>query len=487
MTARLCPTCQNEIPENAPEGLCPGCLLRAATELPAESSPSAEPDIPSLGDLPRLFPGYGEFAEVGRGGMGVVFRATHNKLGRTVAIKILPRRDKDHAEFAARFEREARALAQLDHPNILTLHDFGEAEEWAFLVTEFVAGEDLRARLRRRDLSVERALEILRQITDGLAYAHARGVIHRDIKPENILVGAEGRVRIADFGLARVRGDIAVISVTQSNQVVGTPNYMAPELRGGGAVVDARSDVFALGVVAYELLTADLPVGNFQRPSQRVALDPTIDRIVLRALDPDPAARFRDAGEMLAEIDSVAAAPQASAPGRIRRAVYRIAAPETLDALGLAAVGTGGVLAFVAGFFPWMIQYQIDGSNQRARWGCAWDPDLNLSGSGLPPALLCVVGLMLAIVSYRLHRNGRRWLPLGWIGAPLIASTSIAASALIEATSAREWVGVPIKGPFLDHAIGAGSALAFGGFVLATVGAIVTVLGSPKRRDTSAR
>jgi serine/threonine protein kinase len=197
---------------------------------------------------------------IGAGGMGEVYRAKDERLDREVAVKVLPDSVAADPDRLARFEREAKALARLEHPNILTIHDFGSAEPAAgsqhatvYAVTELLTGETLRGRIARERLSWRRSVEIAAAIADGLASAHGQGIVHRDLKPENVFVTTDGRVKILDFGLAASCAATEATAETAPGAVLGTVGYMAPEqVQGGG--VDARSDIFALGCVLFEML-----------------------------------------------------------------------------------------------------------------------------------------------------------------------------------------------------------------------------------------
>ncbi|MFK7926640.1 MAG: serine/threonine-protein kinase, partial [Myxococcota bacterium] len=260
---------------------------------------------------------------IGEGGMATVYRAVQPKLRRTVALKILKRELAEQGEFQARFEREARALASLDHPRILRVIDFGERDQLLYLVTDYVEGADLRRLLELGQLSPEEALRLVPQICEALRYAHMNGVVHRDIKPENILVDMDGNVRIADFGLARmVRGDGAPELLTRSTQVLGTPHYMAPEQWRADQSIDHRADIFSLGVVLYELLTGKLPIGDFTAPSEHRGVPGRLDGVVRRALAQDPDRRYQQVQDLeaaLGDESSVSETPDA------RRAVGRVA------------------------------------------------------------------------------------------------------------------------------------------------------------------
>jgi hypothetical protein len=216
----------------------------------------------------------------------------------------------DDPAFAERFHREARTLARMNHPNIVGVHDFGEVEcEGAtlyYFVMEFVDGMNLRQWMQAGRVSVEQAATILAQVCDALQYAHDEGVVHRDIKPENLLLDRRGRVKIADFGLARlVVGSAEDFALTGTHQVMGTPRYMAPEQLAGSRDVDHRADIYALGVVFYEMLTGSLPLGSFDLPSARVDCDGRLDQIVLTALASDPDRRFHEVRQLGEQLQTV--------------------------------------------------------------------------------------------------------------------------------------------------------------------------------------
>src|ERR1019366_2224687 len=280
----------------------------------------------------------------GRGGMGVVYKARQPRLDRLVALKILaPEKERD-PRFAERFTREARALARLNHPNIVTVHDFGEANGFYYLMMEYVDGASLRQLLRAGNTIPESALTIVPPICEALQYAHQQGIVHRDIKPENILLDKQGRVKIADFGIAKLLGpDLRPEPLTADQQVMGTPHYMAPEQVEKPATVDHRADIFSLGVVFYEMLTGELPLGKFQPPSQRVQVDVRLDQVVLHALEKEPDRRYQQASEGKTDLDAIvagrgalAAAGKAPMPARILR--WRGAWPWKTVALAASAV-----------------------------------------------------------------------------------------------------------------------------------------------------
>lgn len=312
-----CPQCGAALPDDAPGGLCPRCLVNlnfgTQTVLASEPDDSVRAAL-SPEEIAPHFPQLEILACLGRGGMGVVYRARQRALGRDVALKLLaPEREKD-PQFAERFTREAQALARLDHPHIVTVHDFGQVSGFFYLLMEFVDGVNLRHLLRTRKLTPEEALAIIPPLCDALQFAHDRGIVHRDIKPENLLLAKDGRVKIADFGIAKMMG--AEVVAAEEN-AAGTPGYMAPEQRETPGLTDSRADIFSLGVVFYEMLTGELPAHDLQAPSTRlrgVKIDVRIDEIVLRALENEPSRRYQTAAELGAEVQTVTAGSNAQMP-----------------------------------------------------------------------------------------------------------------------------------------------------------------------------
>ncbi len=270
---------------------------------------------PRIGEMSRLFPELEILRLVGRGGMGAVFEVRQKNLDRIVALKVFLYKPGD-PEFAARFQREARALAKLNHPNIITVHDFGEREHLHYLVMEFVDGLNLRQVTSEEKLSPEMALQMVPQLCDALQYAHDRGVIHRDIKPENLLLDTSGRIKIADFGLAKLTGSGNQGTLTHTRQVMGTLNYMAPEQRERPTEVDHRADIYSLGVVIYEMLTGELPIGRFQAPSKKSHVDTRLDEVVMRALEKEPELRYQQASELKTGFESVGNFTEGYIPAR---------------------------------------------------------------------------------------------------------------------------------------------------------------------------
>ena len=239
-----CPKCGGAIPAEAPQGLCPKCLLmQASVPTEAGSIPGPRPLPPSKEALAAAFPQLEILELAGQGGMGFVFKARQPKLDRVVALKILPEALAADPAFAERFSREGRMLARLNHPNIVIVHDFGQAGGFFYLLMEFVDGVNLRQAMKAGWFTPTQALAVVPKICEALQFAHNEGILHRDIKPENILLDAKGRVKIADFGIAKLLGAATTASetalasgaaapaggaLTEAGKVVGTPNYMAP-------------------------------------------------------------------------------------------------------------------------------------------------------------------------------------------------------------------------------------------------------------------
>ena len=281
------------------DGLDAEKLLAAALRSSPVTVPAQDWNPPAAGEVDGWFGDYQVDRLICRGAMGAVYHAVHSKLDREVAIKLLPAILAAQPDMVARFEREARALARLSHPNIVGLHDFGRtASGHLYIVMEYVAGADLSRLIRSGNLAVVQALEIIGQVCDALQYAHGHGFVHRDIKPGNILVDTTGRVRIADFGLTKLLGAAPAVSGrTLTGAALGTPEYTAPEqLRGG--TVDHRADIYSLGVMLYEMLTGELPRGAWELPSVLASADARLDEVVTRAMQTEPDKRYQHASEV---------------------------------------------------------------------------------------------------------------------------------------------------------------------------------------------
>ena len=325
-----CPQCGTPLPENAPAGLCPNCLM--ALNLKTETAftgdaPAAQPPLPPEQIAPH-FPQLEILECLGRGGMGVVYKARQKTLNRFVALKLLaPERVRD-AKFAERFTREAQALAALNHPNIVTIHDFGQAGGFYFLLMEFVDGVNLRQLLRTRKFTPEEALAIVPPLCDALQFAHERGIVHRDIKPENLLLDKTGRVKVADFGIAKIMGGessepagvgcspAGSPALTDADKAMGTPGYSAPEQKSDPQRVDSRADIYSLGVVFYEMLTGELPGKKIEAPSRKVQIDVRLDEVVLRALEKIPELRWQTAADLRTRVETITQISRSEIPPR---------------------------------------------------------------------------------------------------------------------------------------------------------------------------
>jgi serine/threonine protein kinase len=281
----------------------------------SQSEEGSRQPPPSMEAVAAAFPQIEILELIGQGGMGVVYKARQPKLHRLVALKLLPASlaERDPA-FAGRFEREGQLLARLHHPDIVAVHDSGTAGEFFYLIMEFVDGVNLRQAMRARRFTPAQALAIVPHICDALQYAHDEGVLHRDIKPENILLDAKGRVKLADFGIAKLLADLdpsaahtaaADTGLTLCGTALGTPSYMAPEQRETPADIDHRADIYSLGVVFYELLTGELPRERFTPPSAKSDADPRVDAIVQQALEKERDRRQGSAGEVKTQVEKV--------------------------------------------------------------------------------------------------------------------------------------------------------------------------------------
>jgi len=314
---RKCPRCGTELPANTPEEECPKCLLEFGVDTqpgPAANPPNpsdpAKPPPPSVAELAPRFPQLEILEFLGQGGMGFVYKARQLSLDRLVALKILPVDRSEARDFAERFTQEARALARLNHPNIVAVYDFGQADGLYYLLMEYVDGLNLRQLERSGGVTAQEALKIIPAICDALQYAHNHGIVHRDIKPENLLLNQGGQVKIADFGLAKLlQRQGADPALTRAEQVMGTPHYMAPEQLEHPLEVDHRADLYSLGVVFYEMLTGELPLGKFAPPSQKVEVDVRLDQVVLRALERERDRRYQQASEIKTDLATVSASP----------------------------------------------------------------------------------------------------------------------------------------------------------------------------------
>lgn len=430
----ICPKCQSPLPADAPGGVCPQCVLGMAAESsPATQAPShAGPPI-SVEELSARLPHLEVLELIGQGGMGAVYKAKQASLDRVVAIKVLPPEFAKDPTFAERFAREVRTLGQLNHANIVAVYDSGEIDGLHYFIMEYVDGLNLRQLMQAGELAADEALAIVPQICEALQYAHDAGVVHRDIKPENIMIDSRGQVKVADFGLAKlVQHSPGDVSLTMSQQVMGTWRYMAPEQIEKPDSVDHRTDIYALGVVLYELLTGNLPIGRFELPSEKKAVAVGLDRVVLKALEHEMDKRYQKVSSVKTDLEvaSREAPPQrrqADPPHPADRERETVSTEEVeaaqtslaIPAWGLIVVGAiNCILPILGAIFSCVALYII-----------AEGP------SGAPTAMLGVMEIIiivfmlvvwgpvgaLCIIGGRrmLSMNGRGWAIVGCIAAML--------------------------------------------------------------------
>jgi serine/threonine protein kinase len=361
-----CPRCGTELPPGPKPGPCPRCaaqfLQATQTEVLGEpSDPRPRFTPPPTSELASLFPQLEILELVGQGGMGAVYKARQKELDRIVALKVLPPDIGHDASFAERFAREAKALARLNHPGIVTLYEFGRAggdtnreaahpQPLYYFLMEFVNGVNLRQVLEPGRMSSREALAIVPQICDALQYAHDQGIVHRDIKPENILLDRQGHVKVADFGLAKLVGAAEIGGAeagalspasTGAGTIMGTPQYMAPEQREHPTEVDHRADIYSLGVVFYQMLTGELPGKAIEAPSHKVQVDVRLDEVVLRALERKPELRYQQASRVKEDVETIAGTPPVAQPaaGQQRSNPTATAMNKSCRELQVSAIG----------------------------------------------------------------------------------------------------------------------------------------------------
>ena len=424
-----CPRCQSPIPADAPGGICPACALLGVAE-PTDAAQAAAAGVPTLEELGAAFPEYEVLEVIGHGGMGVVFKARQPRLDRLIALKILPPALAAQPGFAERFTREARALARLAHPHIVAVYDFGERAGFYYLMMEFVDGVNLRQALRA-GVTPEQALQLVPHICEALQFAHDHGVLHRDIKPENILLDRAGVPKLADFGIAKMAGDSgAATGLTGTGAALGTVAYMAPEQIEKPATVDHRADIYSLGVVLYEMLTGELPLGRFAAPSEKSHVGLGVDEVVMRALEKERGKRQQSATEMKTQVEGANTTPVGRGAARatpqtvenpwLRRvfvlALAFVLGPVLAIALGLllpamardrADVGAGHLsvwpllLALAAGAF-FFLREMLRGRGTQPPAGVVWSP--------WPQRVFCalfsVLLLPLALIAFYFAASG---------------------------------------------------------------------------------
>ena len=394
-----------------------------------------------ISELAKLFPQLEILECLGRGGMGAVYKARQPRLDRFVALKILAPEKQNDLQFAERFEREARALARLNHPNIVTVFDFGEVSGQFYLLMEFVDGLTLRQLLQAGKIAPAEALNIVPKICEALQFAHEQGIVHRDIKPENILMDKQGRVKIADFGIAKIAGlESKDFSLTGAKDVMGTPHYMAPEQIEKPLTVDHRADIYSLGVVFYEMLTGELPLGKFAPPSQKVQMDVRLDEVVLHALEKEPARRYQQASQVKTAVETIAGTPAPLASALAAGAPPLASAPaaDASDKIILPAF----LLAFFFGMFGAHRFYV-------GKYGTAVLQICTCGGFGIWATIDWIL-LVCGVFTDAQGRRMRNWIHPG----PPAASVGIA-PASTGAASGRFWrnafivVGCILLAPFV--------------------------------------
>lgn len=363
-----CPQCGAELPADAPQGMCPKCLMKLGlptgaeadkagaskptSDVPTSATPPAGFVPPEPEELAKQFPQLEILELLGQGGMGAVYKARQKQLDRLVALKILPPQVARTEAFAERFTREARSLAKLNHPRIVSVYDFGHTEDGLYyFIMEFIDGTDLRHVIQAGELSPAESLAIVPQICEALQFAHEEGIVHRDIKPENILLDKRGRVKIADFGLAKLLDQPATVyTLTQAGQRMGTPHYMAPEQIEHPGQVDHRADIYSLGVVFYEMLTGELPLGRFAPPSQKVQVDVRLDKVVLHSLEKEPERRYQHASEVKTDVEAISSGGRITPPAGNAAPVSRMEKHITIVAALSIFFGTLGILIGIVAF-----------------------------------------------------------------------------------------------------------------------------------------
>jgi len=494
---RHCSECGGELPADAPQGLCPQCLMKLGLPTGAEIDKAApsdhSSDMPTSGPAPAGFapPAPAELAEqfpqleilelLGQGGMGAVYKARQKQLDRLVALKILPPDVSRTEAFAERFTREARSLAKLNHPHIVTVHDFGRTEAGlCYFIMEFVDGTDLRRVIQAAELSPREALAIVPQICEALQYAHDEGIVHRDIKPENVLMDKKGRVKIADFGLAKLLDrPAAVYTLTGAGQKMGTPHYMAPEQIEHPHDVDHRADIYSLGVVFYEMLTGELPLGRFPPPSKKVHIDVRLDQVVLKTLEKEPELRYQQANEVKTAVETICSPAEPGQPGaeaaagdvksdRVQEVRQRVWIPAVglmvagaINCLGVVAVAIGGMVLLMqsvlsvqisSGFVPKLLIALFVGAQGAVVLVGAWNlmhlrshsrAVLGVVAAFLPLFPSAVIGLPMAIWALVLLTKKEVKAAFGQEGTavsipPKVREFAVSAAGEVKAAFARE-------------------------------------------------
>lgn len=427
-----CEGCGHPLTSGVPGALCAACLMRVAMQ--AENSSGAfewVPPDPHL--LGSLFPELEIIELTGRGGMGAVYKARQRSLSRLVAIKILPIEMAAEEGFADRFAREARLMARLSHPHIVAIYDFGRRGETYFLLMEFIEGLNLRRLMQAGTLKPAECLKIVPQICDALQYAHDNGVVHRDIKPENILLDRAGSIKITDFGLARLIGSKPGAGRTAPSSAWGTVHYIAPEQIENPQSADHRVDIYALGVVFYQMLTGELPIGRFSVPSRKVKIDVRLDEVVLHALEKDPQIRYQKAQDVKTDVQAITTTPP---PLTTRGVVAKAPAPNTWRPPAMVAAALIFALVALAG---WLLVYALhhysgdvasDAPGRHIDYGGSSQP-----AGRIPETRQGGQTLNGGLTNERLSAGTLCWLPRTWRSpsAVIVADNSV----VLSGTTAR--------------------------------------------------
>tara|TARA_R110002072_G_scaffold2288_6_gene18906 strand:- start:548 stop:2494 length:1947 start_codon:yes stop_codon:yes gene_type:complete len=424
-------------PRDRIEGLEPEKLMRAALRASLQSSSSspnanersAKDELELRAEIEARLPDLELLELLGRGGMGSVFRARQRKLDREVALKVVYPEPEHHQEFADRFEREARALARLNHPNLVSIFDYGQDGGFGWLLMEFVDGLNLRDLLQAGRLAPTEALSLVPKICDALQYAHDQGVVHRDIKPENILLDHKGGVKIADFGLAKLsESSLSMANLTGAQQVLGTFRYMAPEQLDRPLEVDHRADIYSLGVVLYEMLTGEIPMGRFDPPSAHSDANEAMDNVVLRALEKEPGKRYQHASDVKLDLESAGTGAHA-AP---RREAAEVEAGLSIQAV--AAAATTGIAFLIVAGFTLALGFAEEDLHQ---WVRRTPSEVLIFGPTLLFVASLVAGPVLGYRSYRAlranwpRRFGAGAAVFGLWGSPLLVANIISLLATL--------------------------------------------------------
>ena len=289
--------------------------MSTSSSASSASKPSKGWQPPTLEEMQSMLPQYQFVSLLGRGGMGAVYKALQVSLDRAVAIKVLPVDlvADDDAQFAERFKNEARTMAKMNHPAIVKVFDFGETNTGLlYIVMEFIDGTDVAQMIATQGkLPEDYALSITAHVSDALAYAHMNGIVHRDIKPANILINMEGAVKVADFGLAKAN-DASQSGITKTNMAMGTPDFVAPEAFIPGVPLDGRADLYAMGVMLYQMLTGEIPRGMWALPGAKLGTDPRFDAIITKAMQTDREHRYQSAMDLRQDLDTILTLPRAA-------------------------------------------------------------------------------------------------------------------------------------------------------------------------------